>query len=218
MGWPPPIITAPCPYGAGHSPSCVKWQDSCSVAKSVVSDSATPWTAARQTCCPSLSQAAFYGPGGIKEKMGCAWGPRPAEGMSAAVSCSLCEGWGPCAWEAPVDVRMRPAHSRVRPASVGNTEAGRGLVGGTERAVGSESVRGGRWRGEGPGFGPRSQPGTSVGASFCSPPGAPQCSPWGPMGEGGSPGGQVTLQLSLRVKGEAMRYRQPGARLLSLPP
>ena len=51
--------------------------------------------------------------------MGCAWGPRPAEGMSAAVSCSLCEGWGPCPWEAPVDVRMRPAHSQVRPASVG---------------------------------------------------------------------------------------------------
>ena len=39
------------------------------------------------------------------------------------------------------------------------------------------------------------------------PPGeAPQCGPWGPMGEDGSPGGQVTLQLSLRVKDETMRY------------
>ena len=57
------------------------------------------------------------------------------------------------------------------------------------------------------------------GPPSAAPRGAPQCSPWGPMGEDGSPGGQVTLQLSLRVKGEVMRYRQPGTRLLlSLPP
>ena len=38
---------------------CVKWQGSCSVAKSVVSDSATPWTAARETSLPFTVTSRF---------------------------------------------------------------------------------------------------------------------------------------------------------------
>ena len=184
LGWPPPGITAPCPVRGlavlgltwrQAFTQRVKWRGSRSVAQSVVSDSATPWTAARQTSSPVTVTSRFLWTWKGGREDGARLGPPACRGyVSGSVLLSV-RGWGPCPWESPAHIPTRPAHSQVHPASMGTTQAGWGLVGGAERAVGSGSAgaAGGCWRGEGRGLGPCSQPGKSLGASFSSPPGKP---------------------------------------------
>ena len=97
---------------------CVKWQGSRSVAQSVVSDSATPWTTARQTSSPVTVTSRFLWTWKGGREDGARLGPPACRGyVSGSVLLSV-RGWGPCPWESPADIPTRPAHSQVHPASM----------------------------------------------------------------------------------------------------